>query len=586
MAVVFTVIFATVTFTLKSRTQVIPELLAEGMASDNAANLGAYALKYAIVRLQKADGSPKGTDTGEKIAENTVMEYGTSFEVISEGYINTISWDFVEATDYTYPNGNSSQEPQQNGNGWGQNRYRWRGGSHASITTTSSWDYALASTSLYLPFAKSGKGNGNGNSNSGGNNGNGNGNTGPGNQGNENPVGNAGGNGNGNNNSGGNNGNGNGNNGTGNQGNENPVGNAGGNGNGNSNNANPTPGIPRGNHHAWAWAYGWGHNGHAPSGVSGESGDPYRIAHIVADVSWYTDGKLYTHQAEAVVEMRDGGIEGEIAYWPFDEGSGSLVTDNSDIGNADGSLQNMNNSDWIEGVNGTALDFDGYNDYVQFGKDVDDNINESFTVGAWVKPDDSFLFEWGLIASSSHKNGKKADWYLRNFVHDVKVPRFTFDEGLFWEPVVQYTKYAFGVRTGNGNGTYQEVVVKMDALENPNLDIYDWHYVAGSYDGSYSTTQAEAIAQVVGKELKETRIISKMSSRGNDNIVSIGGITSNSNSWLSQLLNSLRCFDGTIDEVRLLNRAATDAELVQMSETTAGGSGGSGSSLDIVFWKD
>lgn len=53
MAVVFTVIFATVTLTIKSRSNVIPDLLTERMASDNASNLGAYALKYAISRLKK-----------------------------------------------------------------------------------------------------------------------------------------------------------------------------------------------------------------------------------------------------------------------------------------------------------------------------------------------------------------------------------------------------------------------------------------------------------------------------------------------------------------------------------------------------
>jgi hypothetical protein len=574
MAVVFTVIFATVTFTLKSRTQVIPELLAEGMASDNAANLGAYALKYAIVRLQKADGSPKGTDTGEKIAENTVMEYGTSFEVISEGYINTISWDFVEATDYTYPNGNSSQEPQQNGNGWGQNRYRWRGGNHASITTTSSWDYALASTSLYLPFAKSGKGNGNGNSNSGGNNGNGNGNTGPGNQGNENPVGNAGGNGNGN----GNNGNGNGNSGNG-------------NGNNGNNNSNTTPGIPRGNHHAWAWAYGWGHNGHAPSGVSGESGDPYRIAHIVADVSWYTDGKLYTHQAEAVVEMRDGGIEGEIAYWPFDEGSGTAVSDASDIGNQDGLMTNMKNNDWVSGKNGTGLDFDGDNDYVQFGKDVDDNIDDELTVGVWAQaaeyPDDPFAYDWGRLVSSSHKNGTKPDWYLRSRVLDV-VSHYQTPSGKDYTITeIKKVTYYFGVYNGRALfgllPEFGQVEVTLDQKANPDLDIYDWHYIVGRYDGNYSSSKAEIMVKVVDEDLKETKVIDKWISHGNDNVVSVGGVKSPF-SWLS-FLNSVRCYDGVIDEVRLLSRAASEDEMVKMSNAT-GGSGGSGSSLDIVFWKD
>lgn len=548
MAVVFTIIFASITFTLKSRTQVIPDLLAEGMASDNAGNLGAYALKYAILRLQEADGSPKGADTGEKIDENTVMEYGNAFEVISEGYINTISWDFVEEGDYSYPNGSTSQEPQKSGNGWGRNRYRWHGGDQASFTVPASWDYALASTSMYLPVARAGRGNGNGN------NGNGNGNTGVGNQGNEKPVGNAG-------------------------------------GNGNGNNGNTTPGIPRGNQNAWAWAYGWGQNGHAPSGATGEDGDSYRIVHIVADVSWYTKDKLYTSQAEAVVELSDGSIDGEIAYWPFDEGSGTIVSDNSDIGNSDGSITNMNNNDWVTGKEGTALDFDGYDDYVQFGKDVDDNIEDQLTIGIWAKaaeyPDDPHAYDWGRLVSSSHKNGSKPDWYLRSRVLDIA----THGQTLGGEDyTIQHTKevsYYFGVYNGRALfgllPKFGQVSVTLDEKANPDLDIYDWHYISGRYDGNYSSDKAEIMVKVVDEDIKDTAIVDKWITHGNDNIVSIGGVRSPF-SWLS-FLNSVRCYDGIIDEVRLLNKAATEDEMVDMSRATTN-SGNSDFSVAVVFWRD
>jgi hypothetical protein len=91
------------------------------------------------------------------------------------------------------------------------------------------------------------------------------------------------------------------------------------------------------------------------------------------------------------------------------------------------------------------------------------------------------------------------------------------------------------------------------------------------------------MVKVVDEDLKETKVIDKWISHGNDNVVSVGGVKSPF-SWLS-FLNSVRCYDGVIDEVRLLSRAASEDEMVKMSNAT-GGSGGSGSSLDIVFWKD
>ena len=47
----------------------------------------------------------------------------------------------------------------------------------------------------------------------------------------------------------------------------------------------------------------------------------------------------------------------------MDEGSGTTAYDES-WNNNDGTLTNMNDSDWIEGKFGSALDFDGSDDYV------------------------------------------------------------------------------------------------------------------------------------------------------------------------------------------------------------------------------
>lgn len=56
--------------------------------------------------------------------------------------------------------------------------------------------------------------------------------------------------------------------------------------------------------------------------------------------------------------------EGLIGHWTFEDGQGLVAQDSSGQGN-DGALEaSMTDSDWVPGKRGTALDFDGSDDYV------------------------------------------------------------------------------------------------------------------------------------------------------------------------------------------------------------------------------
>lgn len=78
---------------------------------------------------------------------------------------------------------------------------------------------------------------------------------------------------------------------------------------------------------------------------------------------------------------------GPVAHWKFDEGSGSTAYDATENNN-DGTLTNMDNSDWVPGKYGTALDFDGSDDYVDCGNDnsLDFTSSNSYTWTAWITP--------------------------------------------------------------------------------------------------------------------------------------------------------------------------------------------------------
>lgn len=80
------------------------------------------------------------------------------------------------------------------------------------------------------------------------------------------------------------------------------------------------------------------------------------------------------------------GLEG-IAYWPFDEGSGTIAHDS--VNNHDGTLIDIPGEppEWTTGQIGSALAFDGKHDFVAVGDSVVDT-STAFSVAAWVQPDE------------------------------------------------------------------------------------------------------------------------------------------------------------------------------------------------------
>lgn len=75
---------------------------------------------------------------------------------------------------------------------------------------------------------------------------------------------------------------------------------------------------------------------------------------------------------------------GRIGYWEFDEGSGTLATDSSGNSNT-GTLKN--GPQWVSGVKGNALSFDGSDDSVSIHYSPSLNIGgNQISVEFWMKP--------------------------------------------------------------------------------------------------------------------------------------------------------------------------------------------------------
>ena len=88
-------------------------------------------------------------------------------------------------------------------------------------------------------------------------------------------------------------------------------------------------------------------------------------------------------EIEDVWSYEQSGMDlGPIRY-EMDEGTGSVVGDN--YGVYDGTLMNMDNNNWVAGHIGSALDFDGVDDYVEISGYKGIAGTASRTCAAWIK---------------------------------------------------------------------------------------------------------------------------------------------------------------------------------------------------------
>ena len=99
----------------------------------------------------------------------------------------------------------------------------------------------------------------------------------------------------------------------------------------------------------------------------------------------------------------DSGIEGglggsrleadehTVGLWHFDEGAGNQARDGSGNGNH-GTLQSMEEGDWVDGKYGKGLEFGGGGEYVTVANEenFDFDHNDSFSIETWIKTNDDW----------------------------------------------------------------------------------------------------------------------------------------------------------------------------------------------------
>ncbi|MCP4607472.1 MAG: hypothetical protein GY845_01975, partial [Planctomycetes bacterium] len=205
-----------------------------------------------------------------------------------------------------------------------------------------------------------------------------------------------------------------------------------------------------------------------------------------------------------------------VGYWNLDDNSGSTASDNSTYSNT---ANLLNDPQWTPGKFGSALYFDGDNDYVHCGKDIDFNITDEITIETWANP---------AIAGEGGPNNAilaKAE------------------SGLGWSWQLRY----------NGPGNYMGFNFNGNSegptwvSTNQNLSPGEWYHIVGVFDGTTIKcylngieTDSEQISGIVG---------------------------SNSSLFIGQD-GWGNVFNGNVDEVKIWNRALSSDEIKSSYNTT------------------
>ena len=218
-------------------------------------------------------------------------------------------------------------------------------------------------------------------------------------------------------------------------------------------------------------------------------------------------------------------------YFKFDETTGSTLTDAS--GHYNGSLVNMDNSDWIPSAAfygpKYCLSFDGSNDYVDCGNEASVRISGSnISLEAWIYVS-SFAansYQNTIIGMHYGVSGQSDGYVLR--VGGAGIAELVLGDGVNWQSV---------------------------ASPDNTLTTNKWYHIAGTYDGSVMKLYVNGVL---------------VSSNTQSFSISENTVT---NLYLGECdCFPGRYFCGKMDEVRIWNDARTVKEIRENMFTTLNGS--------------
>ncbi|MFX1535311.1 MAG: LamG domain-containing protein [Promethearchaeota archaeon] len=214
-----------------------------------------------------------------------------------------------------------------------------------------------------------------------------------------------------------------------------------------------------------------------------------------------------------------------VAYWDFNEGEGSILTDQTGNGNHG----QVVGAEWVEGINGSALEFGGTDadDYVKVNDADSLDFTTSLTIEAWINAR-SFYGE------GSHNGNPIVEKWAGSRNGQYKLAAWEDGNLRFW------------ITDGNN----PEYVTALNILST-NV----WHHILATWNDRY--IQLFVDGNLVASE--STDITSLYSYDYFDDDLWIGySAGGNSPNWR---------FDGVIDEVKIYGESFVSTELLPPIES-------------------
>ena len=207
---------------------------------------------------------------------------------------------------------------------------------------------------------------------------------------------------------------------------------------------------------------------------------------------------------------------GLVGYWKFDAGGGTVANDSSGKGN-DGTLGNgsaFTIPTWTNGKYDNALSFNG-SQFIIIPNSDSLSIYKGITIEAWIKTNSSKQWQWIVSKREIYAAGNESGY-------ELEYAGNTDDFYL----AIRNTSIVFGF--------YKSIGLRDNA----------WHHVVGTFDGS------EVKVYKNGAFLNSTA--SNLNIGTNKQNVYIGHRTNDTGNFY---------FNGTIEEVKIYNRALNSSEI-------------------------
>jgi hypothetical protein len=257
--------------------------------------------------------------------------------------------------------------------------------------------------------------------------------------------------------------------------------------------------------------------------------DAYRMLHVGINGTTIRDtgllpGRAYTYRIRAVngagysaytpeivVKTASAVTDTLIGYYQLNTGSGSIAVDASVYGH-DGILRDS--PKWVKGCEGSALEFNGSNSFVDLGTSAFFDLQEEITVAAWIKQYDA-------------GNGEHNPWITKG--------DYTFGLKHYMNNAYQFFIY---------DGGWYSVNSPSSTRDNDQ-----WHHFIGTYDGTELRLYMDGTLKA------------RIDHEGSINIDSGYHVNLARNTEHTD-----RLFNGVMDEIKIFNIALNENEAKQLHQ--------------------